>query len=57
LAGEGKENVVEIGGVHGHAIDRDRSLIEPIEQRLERLNAAVGRDPQRQCIVVARRVA
>jgi hypothetical protein len=40
VAGEGEENVVEIGGVHGQPADRDRLLVQPAEQRPERPDAA-----------------
>jgi hypothetical protein len=33
VAGQGQENVIEVGCVHGEVLDVDRMLIEPVQQR------------------------
>jgi hypothetical protein len=32
MAGEGEEDVVEVGGVNRQFIDLDRFIVEPVEQ-------------------------
>src|SRR5262245_13037010 len=53
LAGQGEEDVCEIRGVDGERGDVDRGVFELIEQRSQRLHAAVARDLQSQRRVVA----
>jgi hypothetical protein len=31
VAGEGEEDVIEIGGVHGNLVDFGRSVAEPVQ--------------------------
>src|SRR6185312_10820845 len=54
---EGEEDVVEVGGVDGQGVDADLVGVEAVEQRAQRLDAAVARDLEGQLLVVAARVA
>jgi hypothetical protein len=56
LAGEGEEDVVEVGGVDRQAADLDRLAVEPVEQGPQRLDAAVAGDLQAERLVVAGRL-
>ena len=42
VPGEGEEDVIEVGGVHGELLGVDGVLGEVIKQGLQRLHAAVG---------------
>jgi hypothetical protein len=53
LAGEGEEDVVEVGGVDRQAADLDRLAVEPVEQGPQRLDAAVAGDREAERVVVA----
>lgn len=53
MTGQGKENVVEIGGVDGDLLGLDRGFGEPIQQVAQRFRAAVAGDAQGQRAVVA----
>jgi hypothetical protein len=48
LAGEGEEDVVQVGGVDRQAVDLDRGVVEPLEQGPQRLDAAVAGDLERE---------
>src|SRR5579885_2194263 len=59
MASEGKEHIVEVGDMHRHARILNRriragSVVEPVENGLHRLNAAIGGHPQRERLVIAR---
>ena len=56
-AGEGQEHVVEVGGPDRQPVDLDRRGVEPVEQRAQRVDAAVARQLEREPLLVARAVA
>ena len=55
LAGDGKEDVVQVRGMDREVVDLNRVVGEPIEQGLQRPDAAVVRDLQFGSVVVAGR--
>src|SRR5918998_5253314 len=57
MAGEGEEDVVEVGGVHRQPFDRGRLSVETVEDGLQRPDAAINRDVKRERLVVARGLA
>jgi hypothetical protein len=56
-AGQGEEDVVEIGGVHGHVVDVGRRVAEPVQQRPQPGRASVAGYLQRQRVMLAERGA
>src|SRR3984893_9868111 len=54
IAGEGEKYVVEVGGVNRQSLHHDRLVVEPVQQRPYRPDAAVTGDLQGE-LVVARR--
>jgi len=57
VAGEGEEDVVEVGGVDRQAAGLDRRVVEPVEQSSQRPQAAVAGHLQGERLVVPRRGA
>src|ERR1700741_1846665 len=53
VPGEGEEDVVEVGRVHGEVLDLDRGVVEAVEDRPQRAQAAVARHLQGERVVVA----
>jgi hypothetical protein len=56
LAGEGEEDVVEVGRVDRQLADFDGCVLEPVQQRPQRLDAAVAGDLEGERLVVAHRL-
>src|SRR6266849_6066028 len=57
MLGEGKENIVEIGRMNRDPIDRNRFVVEPVEYGPQGADAAVGRNLEREFVIVARALA
>ena len=57
MAGEGEEDVVEIGGVDRELVDVDRLGVELVQQGLQRADAAVAGERQGELVFVAGDVA
>src|SRR5260370_7842974 len=57
VAGKGEEDVIKIGGVNRYSVDRERFVVEPVEHGPQGPDAAVGRDLERELVVVARHLA
>src|SRR5882757_7627933 len=50
--GEGEEDVVEVGGVHGQLVGLDAGRVQPVEDGAQFALAAAAGDLQRQRLVV-----
>src|SRR5258708_18401758 len=53
----GEKDVIEVGGVNRQVIDCNRFIVEPVEHGPQGPDAAVGRDLERELVVVARHLA
>ena len=53
----GEKDVIEVGGVNRDSVDRERFVVEPVEHGPQGPDAAVGRDLERELVVVARHLA
>src|SRR5207244_2115405 len=54
VAGEGEEDVIEVGSVDRQPVDLDRGVVEPVEQGSQRADVAVAGHMQGEGVVVAR---